>query len=269
MSNATTKKLSLRKILFLQAIWLGLIMIMVFGLSSCGNQAPIQWVKKQNQAHGPRNGIHVVQNGESLFGVCFRYGYDYLEVARLNNIPAPYVIKVGQKLYFSPKKSEPIKQNQVSQASKAKPHTPSKTLGLFNFGGFGSNSSNSSNDKIEAAKNNFIASWPLRGKIVRKFDGNQNKGIDIANKIGSPIAACEEGTVMYSGNGLKDYGNLIIIKHSNDYMSTYAHNQTLNVREGDKVHKGQIIATMGEQAILHFEIRYKGEPIEPTRHLRR
>lgn len=111
------------------------------------------------------------------------------------------------------------------------------------------------------------ANWimPSSGAIIQKFN-LQNKGIDITSSIGSPILAVNDGKVVYSGNGLKGYGNLIIIKHSNDYLSAYAHNQSNLVHDGDRVRRGQQIATMGVQngkPLLHLELRKNGSPIDP------
>lgn len=114
--------------------------------------------------------------------------------------------------------------------------------------------------------------WPARGRIVRPFQGTgKGKGIDIAGTLGKPIKAAASGVVVYSGNGLKGYGNLIIIKHNEDFLSAYAHNRELMVKEGERVGLGQEIARMGqtdaEQVKVHFEIRYKGKPVNPMHFL--
>lgn len=116
--------------------------------------------------------------------------------------------------------------------------------------------------------NNIHWRWPVQGRILRSFQGiGKGKGIDIAGTSGKPIKAAAEGVVVYSGNGLKGYGNLIIIKHNEDFLSAYAHNRELRVKEGERVRLGQEIALMGqtdaEQVKVHFEIRYKGKPVNP------
>jgi lipoprotein NlpD len=108
--------------------------------------------------------------------------------------------------------------------------------------------------------------WPADGIIVP-----QHKGLDIAGKIGTPIKAAADGVVVYSGHGLKQYGNLVIIKHNQDFLTVYAHNQVLNVKEGERVTKGQVVALMGKSAAervkLHFEVRYQGKPQDPLKFL--
>jgi murein DD-endopeptidase MepM/ murein hydrolase activator NlpD len=109
--------------------------------------------------------------------------------------------------------------------------------------------------------------WPHTGNVVQKYAPPRNKGIDIAGQEGDNIAAAAAGKVVYAGNGIRAYGNMIIIRHEGDYLTTYAHNQTLLVTEGTQVKQGQIIAKMGstgtDSVKLHFEVRYKGQPTDP------
>ena len=115
--------------------------------------------------------------------------------------------------------------------------------------------------------------WPTQGKVIRTYSSKLggNKGIDISGKIGQPVLAASAGKVVYSGNGLASYGNLIIVKHSDQFLSAYAHNKKLFVREGGEVKRGQKIAELGNtgtsEAKLHFEIRYKGKPVNPLDYL--
>lgn len=113
--------------------------------------------------------------------------------------------------------------------------------------------------------------WPANGKVIGTFSDNGSKGIDIAGKAGDPVIAAGEGKVVYSGTGLRGYGKLVIIKHNNTYLSAYAHNQTILVKEGQSVAKGQKIAEMGntdaDQVKLHFEVRRQGKPVDPLKHL--
>lgn len=114
-------------------------------------------------------------------------------------------------------------------------------------------------------------SWPANGKIVGTFSENGSKGIDIAGRAGDPVVAAGDGKVVYSGTGLRGYGKLVIIKHNNTYLSAYAHNQNIMVKEGQSVTKGQKIAEMGstdaDQVKLHFEVRRQGKPVDPLKHL--
>lgn len=113
--------------------------------------------------------------------------------------------------------------------------------------------------------------WPSNGKIVATFDEGKNKGIDIAGKAGQHVMAAGSGKVMYAGSGIRGYGNLVIVKHSNNLLSAYAHNRSISVKEGDNVNKGQVIAEMGDSDAdsvkLHFEIRQQGKPVDPSRFL--
>lgn len=113
--------------------------------------------------------------------------------------------------------------------------------------------------------------WPSAGKIIATFDEGKNKGIDIAGKAGQQVMAAGAGKVMYAGSGIRGYGNLVIVKHSNSLLSAYAHNRAIVVKEGDSVNKGQVIAEMGDSdsdsVKLHFEIRQQGKPVDPSRFL--
>ena len=113
--------------------------------------------------------------------------------------------------------------------------------------------------------------WPAGGKIIGTFSENGSKGIEIAGKAGDPVIATGDGKVVYSGTGLRGYGKLVIIKHNNTYLSAYAHNQNILVKEGQSVTKGQKIAEMGntdaDQVKLHFEVRRQGKPVDPLKHL--
>jgi lipoprotein NlpD len=113
--------------------------------------------------------------------------------------------------------------------------------------------------------------WPTRGEVVGRFGAAGGKGIDISGRAGQEIVASAPGRVVYSGSGLRGYGKLIIIKHNNRYLSAYAHNQKLHVKEGDTVQSGQRIADMGQsdakRIMLHFEIRRDGKPVDPLKHL--
>ena len=113
--------------------------------------------------------------------------------------------------------------------------------------------------------------WPTPGAVLAGFDEAKNKGLDIAGKLGDPILAAGDGRVVYAGAGLRGYGNLVILKHNNTFLTAYAHNQTLLVKEDQTVRKGQKIAEMGQsdadRVKLHFEIRRQGKPVDPARYL--
>jgi lipoprotein NlpD len=114
-------------------------------------------------------------------------------------------------------------------------------------------------------------SWPHSGQVITGFDETKNKGLDFAGKAGDPVLAAADGKVVYAGSGLRGYGNLVILKHNNTYLTAYAHNQTLLVKEEQAVVKGQRIAEMGnsdaDRVKLHFEIRKQGKPVDPSKYL--
>ncbi len=207
-------------------------------------------------------GYHTVLKGDTLYSIAFRHGIDYKKIARWNNIRAPFTIYAGQRLKLSP-------SNVTSKSYQAK--KPVKA-------------SSASVTKKKPANNNSISKpiskpikhdwdWPTKGVVTRTYSPRSggNKGIDISGKIGQPVLAASAGKVVYSGNGLASYGNLIIIKHSEQFISAYAHNKKLFVKEGGDVKRGEKIAELGStgtsEAKLHFEIRYKGKPVDPIKYL--
>ena len=113
--------------------------------------------------------------------------------------------------------------------------------------------------------------WPVPGNVLESFDEVKNKGVDIAGRLGEPVLAAADGRVVYAGAGLRGYGNLIILKHNNTYLTAYAHNQNLLVREDQAVKQGQKIAEMGssdtDRVKLHFEVRRQGKPVDPLKYL--
>ena len=113
--------------------------------------------------------------------------------------------------------------------------------------------------------------WPAKGKVVDGFNETRNKGIDIGGSEGEAVLAAGDGEIVYSGSGLRMYGNLVIIKHNDDFISAYAHNKQILVKQGQSVKRGQRIADLGKtddgQARLHFEIRYRGKPVDPIKYL--
>lgn len=125
--------------------------------------------------------------------------------------------------------------------------------------------------QLSAEDRELTWAWPSEGRVIATFDEGKNKGIDIAGKAGQQVLAAGAGKVMYAGSGIRGYGNLVIVKHSNSLLSAYAHNRTILVKEGQSVNKGQMIAEMGDSDTdavkLHFEIRQQGKPVDPSKFL--
>jgi lipoprotein NlpD len=197
------------------------------------------------------NSYHVVEKGETLYSISWRYGVDAKQLASWNRIRVPYTIYPGQKL----------RVNSTAPTSKS-----------------AAGKKSASTKKI-AKKSKLVKSvpvgdwrWPVKGKLLSKFSG-KNNGIDIVAKEGSTVSAASAGKIVYAGSGLRGYGNLLIIKHNANYFSAYAHNRRLLVGEGASVKTGQKIAEVGSTGTnrtkLHFEIRKDGNPVDPLKYLPR
>ncbi|MDD1954442.1 MULTISPECIES: peptidoglycan DD-metalloendopeptidase family protein [Pseudomonas] len=229
-------------------------------------------------------GQYVVRPGDTLFSIAFRYGWDYKELAARNGIPAPYTIRPGQAIRFGSGTATSSGSRVVTSTSPSSKTTvtrrpagtpaPAKTT---------SSGGTSAPPVVATTPVQVPASersaggwaWPANGVLIGKFasNGSLNKGIDIAGDLGQPVFAASDGSVVYAGSGLRGYGELVIIKHSDTYVSAYGHNRRLLVREGQQVKVGQTIAEMGstgtDRVKLHFEIRRQGKPVDPLQFLPR
>ena len=225
------------------------------------------------------SGFHVVEKGDTLYSIAFRYSKDFKNVAAWNSIPSPYTIYPGQVIrLIEPKTSisnntKPNKKKGETLQSKTTKKLPSKnTLPKQTVAKQPATTKPVNNaSKPALPKGPVKWSWPTSGKIVNSNSPTSKKGIDISGKNGQTIKAAAEGDVVYSGSGLFGYGKLIIIKHNETYLSAYAYNSKLLVKEGDRVKTGQAISHMGQdhsgRTVLHFEIRKNGKPINPIKYL--
>ncbi|NIF53631.1 peptidoglycan DD-metalloendopeptidase family protein [Burkholderia sp. Ax-1724] len=216
-------------------------------LAACGS-APV----------GP--GYYRVERGDTLSKIARSNRQSVQSIARWNNLTNPDSIEVGQVLRVAP------------------PGGAASTSGAVRSGG-GNGSASASAAPRPAPADNAPATapasislvWPADGTVIRRFDGANSKGIDISAAAGTPVVAAASGTVVYAGNGLRGYGNLLILKHNADYLTAYAHNRVLLVKEGESVKRGQKIAEMGDtdtdRVMLHFELRYQGRSIDPSKEL--
>ena len=218
---------------------------------------------------------HFVEPGETLYSISFLYGHDYREVAQWNDITSPYIVKRGQRLRVVPVARSP-KNTRKSSISNVE--TTSQTPGKArkNHADTESASTSARVESRKAKTQNMVWRWPIKGgKIIRRFDAANpaKQGLDLQGQFGQPVYAAESGRVVYSGSGLKHYGKLIIVKHNETFLSAYAHNKRLLVKEGDVLQSGQRIAEMGSTGTnttkLHFEIRRNGKPVDPLRYLPR
>lgn len=215
------------------------------------------------------HGYHTVLLGDTLYSIAWRHGIDYKQLASWNRIRPPYTIYAGQRLRI---KKPPV--TSATYAQKAKSTTTTSASKKQNTSSKASNTSSTSVTKKKITKPfKHDWAWPTQGKVIKKYSTKLggSKGIDIAGKLGQPVFAASAGKVVYSGNGLSGYGNLIIVKHNAQYLSAYAHNKKLFVKEGGAVKRGEKIAELGKSGTsspkLHFEIRFNGKPVDPIKHL--
>jgi murein DD-endopeptidase MepM/ murein hydrolase activator NlpD len=213
-------------------------------------------------------GFYRVERGDTLYQIARSNRQSVSSIVRWNNLSNPDAIEVGQVLRVSP----PPGSSAGSSAGAQRTVPRSSASASASAAVPAQRDSAATNATASAAPATPISLvWPSSGQVVRSFDGRDSKGIDIANSAGTAVVAAAPGTVVYAGNGLRGYGNLLIIKHDKDYLTAYAHNQSLLVKEGQAVSQGQKIAEMGssdnDRVMLHFELRYQGRSIDPARDL--
>jgi len=262
-------------------------------IASCGGYkklAPIRnlSIEPTNQKLS-KSGRYKVRKSDTLYAISFKFGLDFQYLANINGIKSPFTIYPGQilKLKKSTKpatRNRPTSSKTKNTAIRARTTTPDKSATKTSAAlqqnakkpkkqvarRHGEGRKDSSFDGKKKVTTWF---WPvknIKAKKVISGKGDQ-QGVDIQGHLGEPVIASAPGRVVYSGNGLVGYGNLIIIKHSQSYLSAYAHNDKILVKEKSIVKAGQKIATMGKngtgQVQLHFEIRYQGRPINPLKYL--
>lgn len=212
-------------------------------------------------------GYYSVRPGDTLTKIALDHGQAWRDIAKWNGLDNPNVIEVDQVLRVAPdakvaiaataprpvaqQANVPAPAGQPAPAAQPSPAVPPAAQ--------------------TTAEDGLAFSWPHGGQVISGFDETKNKGLDFAGKAGDPVLAAADGKVVYAGSGLRGYGNLVILKHNNTYLTAYAHNQTLLVKEEQAVVKGQRIAEMGnsdaDRVKLHFEIRKQGKPVDPSKYL--
>ncbi|MDR6957434.1 peptigoglycan-binding protein LysM [Pseudomonas brassicacearum] len=266
-----------------QRLVTGLVLSTLLVGCSSTQSGNVRVVDRNNNAAPQRptvtTGQYVVRRGDTLFSIAFRYGWDYKALAARNNIPAPYTIHPGQTIRFDGRSGST--PTAVVTQSDSSASSSSKTTVIRRPAGAATATVPSVASKPPPAPMPPAGpaptgwGWPSNGVLIGKFssNGSLNKGIDIAGDLGQPVLAASDGTVVYAGSGLRGYGELVIIKHSDTYVSAYGHNRRLLVREGQQVKVGQTIAEMGstgtDRVKLHFEIRRQGKPVDPLQFLPR
>ena len=221
-------------------------------LAACGS-APV----------GP--GFYRVERGDTLLKIARSNRQSVQSIVRWNNLSNPDSIEVGQMLRVAPPGgSAPVTAATASGGARSSSRGGSAAAPA-------PRSAPTDVSPAPAPATSISLIWPVNGTVIRRFDGSNSKGIDIAAGAGTPVVAAAAGTVVYAGNGLRGYGNLLILKHNADYLTAYAHNRVLLVKEGQSVTQGEKIAEMGDtdtdRVMLHFELRYEGRSVDPSRAL--
>jgi len=234
-------------------------------------------------------GYYTVRAGDTLIRIALDTGQNWRDLQAWNGLVNPNLIEVGQVIRVVPPVSgaavaaTPV-ANTGAAAKTVPPGTTTAGITTSNVKGQSLGGSvgtalppataptTTAPAAAEVAGNDEIKFlWPTGGSVIAGFDEARNKGVDVAGKLGDPVLAAAEGKVVYAGAGLRGYGNLIIIKHNNTFLTAYAHNQTLLVKEDQTVRQGQKIAEMGnsdaDRVKLHFEVRRQGKPVDPLKYL--
>lgn len=266
-----------------------LLSLLLVGCAQRSEPAPVTRLYKGKSIHDFERAslaanYYEVEQGDTLYSIAFRANVDVRDIASWNQIPAPYTIVPGQKIRLqqptsaapqkiaSASKKEYVGEQNKSktvtvkqQATSKQPAQPAVSQPVINV---------KSEPPLPASKD-IRWQWPSPAKVIREFSTAEagNKGIDFAGEAGDPVYAAASGKVVYAGNALKGYGQLIILKHNDDYITAYAHNQKLLVKEQQWVNKGDEIAAMGntdaERVKLHFQVRFRGKSVNPRHYLPR
>jgi len=225
-------------------LWVSLLSIILF-VGGCTRH--VVSPERPSPPQGMKGVYHVVERHQTLYRICKTYRVDLKRVASLNGIPDSSKIETGQRIFIPGAKKVLKVEIYIDDVAAEQGEKP----------------------KIAYKKLDFI--WPVEGKVTHVFEGAENKrhlGIDIACPVGTPIKASNAGRVLYSNNAMKGYGNVVIIRHSEEYVTVYAHNQVNLVEEGAWAEKGQIIGKVGQTGnatapLVHFEIRRNSKAVDP------
>lgn len=251
-----------------------LLSVVLAGCASRMDRAPIV----DGSAGGPvsstpaarsAGGTYEVKAGDTLYKIAQAHGMSLANLTRINNITDPSQLRVGQILQLGEGASTQVAvTTPVTPASVTTQPTPATQVPPTS----GTTTTPAATGTVQKASDANLVSWgwPANGPVIQSFT-TATKGIDLSGNIGDPIRAAADGKVMYAGNGVRGLGNLILLGHSNGFITAYAHNEKLSVKTGDEVKKGQTIASLGESDTtsprLHFEIRRRGTPVNPLAYL--
>lgn len=215
-------------------------------------------------------GYYTVKPGDTMIRIGLENGQNWRDIVHWNKLENPNIIEVGQVLRVVPPTGDNplVVTRPVSSGALVPAPVPAPVQAASSVR---PEPAQPPSPPAANGDENVAWIWPAQGMLVAGFDEAKNKGLDIAGKAGDPVMASADGRVVYAGAGLRGYGNLVILKHNNTFLTAYAHNQTLFVKEDQTVRKGQKIAEMGnsdaERVKLHFEIRRQGKPVDPAKYL--
>ncbi|CAH2891925.1 MAG: Murein hydrolase activator NlpD [uncultured Paraburkholderia sp.] len=241
----------------------------------------------------PPPGYYRVKPGDTLYRIALENGQNYRDISAWNNLTNPNQIEVDQLLRVVPPgtntaaltpgvatapigsngalQTAPLNGSSSTGAAAGVAAPPIYGSSATNAAATPPSSAGAASDSSAGGSGNVSFVWPVRGPLLGTFNDSTNKGVNIGGSAGEAVKASADGRVVYAGNGLRGYGNLIIIKHDATYLTAYAHNRALMVKEGDAVTKGQKIAEMGnsdsDRVMLHFEVRRQGKPVDPLKYL--
>ena len=284
------------KATFFRHLFIYTLLTLMIGCAGRSTPAPVVLLNSQVESGSEEYtaSTYEVRPGDTLFAVAWFTGNDYQDIAKFNNISKPYTIFPGQKLRLTAPVSKPstTKRSNVTTTRSTDPTShpiakrvidQSKPQAYVEREQDVKSQKNTNVKKSTGTVKKTVAKtfpdkvekwiWPAEGKLVGTFSKAEsgNKGIDVAGARGSKVVAAASGKVVYSGNALRGYGRLVIIKHTDTFLSAYAYNETILVKEREWVYAGQKIATMGSSGTdsvkLHFEVRYRGKSLNPLRYL--
>ena len=281
-----------RVLYFIKLLCCFLISISLFACSSRDRPAPVVTVYGSTPLKSSVNNrintdVYTVRSGETLYSIAWRANSDVRQLAKLNGISPPYNIFSGQKLFLVSKNkgksgkassSKHSSKKQTKSSNQTSTKVVKNTIATSKKQAYGENISKKKKVQNTLPKTSFSQKishwqWPVKGNIIAKFSSKAqgNKGIDIAGKRGTTIRAAANGKVVYAGTALRGYGKLVIIKHNDDYLSAYAHNDKILVKEQQQIKLGDVIAKMGntdaQRVMLHFEVRFRGKSVDPLKYL--
>jgi lipoprotein NlpD len=254
--------------------WRIAIVLLLLSLVACNSHEHLAPIEQLDQPPDIKLTYHTVSRNDTLYSIAWRYGVDTRTLASLNNLPPPYTIHVGEKIN--------LVSDGASGSARSSTVASSPDVEVIAVPDDANTVTEVVKPNMEpVVKQNPVAAtsssgrwmWPTNGRIISGFSATDplRKGIDLAGQLGEPVVAADSGSVVYAGSGLAGYGELVIIKHNEQFLSAYGHNSKLLIKEGDAVKAGQKIAEVGSSGTdsnkLHFEIRKDGKPVDPLSYL--